>query len=246
MELSEQINEIIQNTKSLALDLEKDNKIQTLKQDFSNAAQKAVDHAAKYVIKAMPVPDAVKDILLDVKDALKTKDLKSVIETAVKSSVREGLEFVGLPQKNIQSIMDIRDAATKGGLITSLKNGVEIVANNFLKNNIVGQYVYDFFDKLKSYIMNKDFGKYLNKLVEKLNEKKQNFMKKCEEWYSAYKDMNLEYLNKISEQLDNNKYILKRYSDCEQENNIIQNMTSMINNKKAILTENQQRLCQVM
>lgn len=114
MDLSNQINEIIENTKSLALELEEDRRMITLKNDLSNAAEKTIDHAAKYVIKAMPVPDAVKDILLDIKDAIKTKDVKEVISTAVKSTVREGLEMMGLSTSSINSLMELKDIAKKG------------------------------------------------------------------------------------------------------------------------------------
>ena len=246
MDLSNQINEIIENTKNLALELEEDKRMITLKNDLSNAAAKSIDHAAKYVIKAMPVPDAVKDILLDIKDAIKTKDVSKVVSTAVKSTVREGLEILCLPTSSVTSLTELTDIAKKGGLITALKNGIEIVAENYLKNNIVGDYVYKFFDKLKNYIMNNDFGKSLNNFVKKLQDKKDKFLEKCEEWYGAYKNMNLEMMNNIAEELDNNKYVLSRYTDCVKENNVIQNMTLMVNNKNGVLTSNQKRLCQVI
>lgn len=246
MDLSNQINEIIENTKNLTLELDENKRMITLKNDLSNAAEKAVDHAAKYIIKAMPVPDAVKDILLDVKDSLKTKDLRQIIATAVKSSVREGLEMIGLSTSNINSLMELKDIAKKGGLMTALKNGVEIVAENYLKNNIVGDYVYTFFDKLKNYIMNNEFGKSLTSFVKKLDDKKDKFLQKCEDWYEAYKSGNITKLTTLANDLNKNDYVLNRYIDCKKENNIIQNMTSMLKNTNKLLTENQQRLCQVI
>ena len=246
MDLSNQINEIIENTKSLALELEEDRRMVTLKNDLSNAAEKTIDHAAKYVIKAMPVPDAVKDILLDIKDAIRTKDVSKVVSTAVNSTVREGLEMLGLSTSSINSLMELKDIAKKCGLITALKNGIEIVAENYLKNNIVGDYVYKFFDKLKNYIMNNEFGKSLDNFIKKLEEKKDKFLEKCEEWYNEYKNMNVEKMNSVASELDNNKYVLSRYTDCVKENNVIQNMTAMVNNKNSVLTTNQQRLCQVI
>lgn len=246
MDLSKQINEIIENTKSLALELEEDNRMTVLKKDLANAAEKAIDHASKYIIKAMPVPDAVKDILIDVKDAIKTKDIKQVVGTVIKSTVREGLEIIGMSSKSINSLIELKNVASKGGFVTALKNGVEIVAENYLKNNIVGDYVYDFFDKLKGYIMNKEFGKNLNNIINKMEQKKDKFIEKCEEWYDAYKNMNLEKLNGVASELNNNKYVLSRYLDCVKENNIIQNMTAMVNNKHEMLTSNQQRLCEVI
>ena len=246
MDISAQLNEIIENTKDLALTLEQDNRMTTLKSDLAKATQKAVDHAAKYVIKAMPVPDAVKDILTDMKDALKTKDIKKVIGTVVKSTVREGLEAIGISDESINSIVELKNIATKGGLITSIKNGIEIVAKNYLKDNIVGDYVYDFFDKLEGYVMNKEFSKNLNSIVNRLQDKKDEYLEKCESWYAAYKQMDLEKIKNIAGELKEDTYILSRYTDCIKENNIIQNMTAMINNRKEPLTLNQERLCQVV
>ena len=246
MDLSNQINEIIESTKNLALELEEDKRMVTLKNDLSNVAEKTIDHAAKYVIKAMPIPDAVKDVLLDIKDAIKTKDVGKVVETAVKSSVREGFEMLGVSASSINSLAELNDIAKKGGLITALKNGIEIVAENYLRNNIVGDYVYKFFDKLKEYIMNNEFGKNLNNFIKKLENKKEKFLQKCEEWYNAYKSMNVDKMNNVATELDNNKYILSRYTDCVKENNVIQNMTAMVNNKNGALTINQQRLCGVI
>ncbi len=246
MDLSNEINEIIQNTKELAIDLTKDSKLESLKQDLTNAVEKTVDHAAKYVIKAMPVPDAVKDILIDIKDAIKTKDVKEVISTAVKSTVREGLEMLGLSKKSINSLSELKDIAKKGGLVTAIKNGIEVVESNYLKNNIVGDYVYKFFDKLKNYIMNNEFMKYLNNLIDKLEQKKNEFLSKCEEWYNAYKNKDLDKVNELSQKLNANEYVLSRYSDCVKENNVIQNITAMVNSKKDVLTVNQRRLCEVI
>lgn len=246
MNLSEQINEIIESTKNLSLEIKEDNRMSILKNDLSTATEKAIDHAAKYIIKAMPVPDAIKDILIDVKDAIRTKDIKQIVNTVIKSTVREGLELIGLSDKSINSLSELKNVASKGGLITSLKNGIEIVERNYVKQNIVGDYVYDFFDKLKSYIMNKEFGKNLTGIIDKLEKKKDKFLQKCEEWYSAYKNMNLDKLNSLAHELDSNKYILSRYIECSKENSIIQNMTAMVNNKKEILSQNQQRLCQVI
>lgn len=246
MSISNQINDIIENTRELTLSLQEDERINVLQKDLSNVTEKAIDGASKYIIKSMPVPDAVKDVLVDVKDAMKTRDIKQIISTAIKSTVREGLEIIGLSSKNINSIMELKDVATKGGLVTALKNGIEIVASNYLKNNIVGEYVYDFFNKLKNYIMNKEFSKKINNLINKLQDKKDNFLQKCEEWYLAYKEKDIDGVYSIAQELKDNKYILSRYADCVKENNVIQNMTAMVTAKKDVLTPNQERLCQVV
>lgn len=110
----------------------------------------------------------------------------------------------------------------------------------------MANYVYKFFDNLKVFVQSKDFMKKINSMIKKLDEKKNDFMEKCEEWFKAYHNMDKDAMNKISESLNSNKYVLNRYSECVKENNIIQNMTKMINNNKGILSENQQRLVEVI
>ena len=145
------IEEIITRAKENVRDIELDNSIVAMKNDLSKASETALDKAANYIIKAMPVPDAIKDVLKDVKEAIKTKDLKNVVSTVVTSSIREGLEILGLSNESIKNVYKLKDVAMKGGLAQALKNGIEIIANNYLKNNIVGKYVYNFFDKLKNF-----------------------------------------------------------------------------------------------
>lgn len=246
MILSKQIVETLNNSKELALQLNVDNRLNLLKEDLGNVTERAIDSAAKYIIKAMPVPDAVKDILHDVKDALKTRDLKKILATAVKSTVREGFELIGLNANTIKSIMELKEVAVKGGYIMAIKNGIEIVANNYLKSNIVGEYVYNFFDKLKNYIMNNTFMKKINSLLEKMMSKKTTYMDVCNKWYEAYDNMDLTEINNIAQKLSDNRYILNRYEDCKKENSIIQNMTAMVNSKKASLSSMQQKLCEAM
>lgn len=246
MILSREITSTIENIKNNTLELDNNKQIKILKDDFSTVAMNVLDKAANYVIKAMPIPDAMKDILKDVKLAIKTKDLKEIVTTAVNSSVREGLEILGVPASTIKDIKSINMLANKGGFVMLLKNSVDIVSKNFLKNNLVGDFVHKFFDELKQYILSKEFVNKLNSMIDKLLKKKDAFLDKCEEWYNAYKDMDIKKMNLISEELENDKYSIKRYEECKKENSIIQNMTAMVNNKKGFLSAEQQRLCEAI
>ncbi len=240
------IDEIIDKIKNSALELDLDQRLDVLKGDLQSVSEKAIDKSMNYIIKSIPMPDAIRDVVKDVKEAIKTRQLREVIGTAVNSSVREGLEISGVSKDNINSLKDMKKFALKGGLIILLKNGIEIVENKFLKNNIVGEYVYNFFAKLKNYILSNEFLKKINSMVDKLTNKKDEYLEKCEDWYEAYSKMDIVKMNKISEELDSNSYITVRYEDCKRENNIIQNMTKMVNAKKGELSLEQQKLCEAM
>lgn len=240
------IDEMITNIKNNAMELDVDRRIDVLKSDLQSVSESALEKSMNYIIKSVPIPDAVRDVLKDVKDAIKTKQLKEIIGTAVNSSVREGLEISGLSKNNINTLKDVKNLALKGGLVILLKNGLEIVENKFLKNNIVSDYVYNFFAKLKNYILSNEFLKKINSMVDRLTNKKTEYLQKCEDWYDAYGKMDIEKMNKLSEELGTNRYITSRYEDCNRENNIIQNMTKMVNAKKGVLSLEQQKLCESM
>lgn len=245
MELSENITNVISETKNNLKEIDLKN-IEPMKDEMVRAVNKSVDKAADYIIKAMPIPDALKDILKDVKDAVKTRDFKNVLSTAVKSSIREGLELLGLSGKTIKDIYELKEIAIKGGLIQALKNGIEIVANNYLKNNIVGQYVYDFFYKLKNYILTNRFSEKITEFIDKLSIKKDGFLSKCGEWYDAYSKMDIDKMSTISKNLSRKSEVLTQYSECFKENQIIQNMTKMVQNKNQQLSQSQLQLCKTL
>jgi len=245
MEIIENLENTITKTKDEFREIELEN-IASMKNSITKATENAIDKAADYIIKAMPIPDALKDILKDVKNAIKTKDFKNVLSVAVKSSIREGLEILGLSSKNIKDIYYLKDIAIKGGLIPAIKNGIEIWANNYLKNNIVGKHVCDFFYKLKDYILTNRFTEKITEFIDKLSFKKEKFFTKCGEWYDAYSAMDIEKISKISKNLNRNSDVLEQYKECNKENQIIQNMTKMIQNKNQKLSEAQLQLCKTI
>ena len=104
--------------------------------EFSSLVTKVVDNSIGYIIKSLPINDSVKQVALDVKEAFKTGDFKNIVKTAVKSSIREGLEILKLPKNVISDISQISRVAFNGGLSSALAAGIDIISNKYLKNNI--------------------------------------------------------------------------------------------------------------
>ena len=50
---------------------------------FKDCVLKAVENAAGYVIKSMPVTDHVKDVLLDVKNSFRSKEITELLNSVV-------------------------------------------------------------------------------------------------------------------------------------------------------------------
>ncbi|MBR5227414.1 MAG: hypothetical protein IKV94_02110 [Clostridia bacterium] len=240
------LNQITSQAKEISLELNGNSRIATMTEQLSTGVGKAVDKAASYIIKSLPIPDCAKDILVDVKDALKTKDIKSIFSTAVKSSVREGLELLGLNKKSIKDIMNLKDIAAKGGLIFKIKNSIQIVANNFLKNNLTDNYVFKFFSSLKEFVQSGKFMDKLNGVLRKMLEKKDKFLEQIKKWYTSYENLDFESMTNIAQKLKRQNDVLELYPDCAKENSVIQNVTKMANNKNDKLSEIQLQLCNTL
>lgn len=208
---------------------------------FSDCISKALDNAANYVIKSMPVTDHVRDVLVDVKNSFKSKDLREILSAAVKSSVREGLEILGIDGKNVENIFDVNKIAKAGGLVPALKNVVEIAGNIFTKNNIVGDYVYKFFGGLSKYIQSSDFIQKVGGVIKRLLNRKDKFMENVNGWYKAYAESNEADLKFFTDEIKSSKDIIKKFEDCNKQSKIIDNITKASKTQK--LSDEQLQLC---
>lgn len=213
----------------------------TMVSTFSDCVAKTLDNAAGYVIKSMPVTDHIKDVLLDVKNSFKSKELIEILGTGVKSSVREGLEILGLERDNINNIMDLTNVAKSGGLVPVIKNVIEIGCKLFTKNNIVGNYVFKFFDVLSKYVQSGDFIKKLSGVINRLVKRKNKFMENVNGWYKAYVESDSANLKYFSDEIKSSKDIIKKFDDCKSQSQIIANLTNTLGTNK--LSPEQLQLC---
>lgn len=239
-------NNILNTAKNINKELELDKELTGIKNQLNRVLTNTLDKVATYTIKSMPIPDGFKDILYDIKDAFKTKDFKEIVGTAINSSVREGLEILGLDKSSIKNINEIKDIAKKGGLMYGLKAGIEIVAKKYLKNNLVGNYVYDFFNKLKDCPLTTEFINKFEGGINKITEAKEEFLSKCDEFKEAYENFDIEKISKAAKEVQKSFKNVKQDIECIRENKTIQNMFTLVNNKKEKLTDAQLQLCKMM
>ncbi len=235
------------NSKNLLknIDIEKDIElsIERNKSSFLDIAGNVVDKGANYVIKAMPVNDHIKDILLDVKSAFKTKDFKEILKTALNSSIREGLEILGAPKNILKDINNIKNVSIKGGFREGISAAIDIVTKKYLKNNLGLTFITDFLDKTKSFIFSKDFTNKIGSGISKLFEKVQKYKDKCKEWFKSYDSFDIDSMNSISSYLNRNKNKAWLDKECQNQNSTIQNMMELINVKNEKLTPIQMQIC---
>lgn len=246
MELLLDNNEILNTMKDIRKELELEKDLDGIKNQLGKVVTNTVDKVATYTIKAMPIPDGFKDVLYDVKEAFKTKDFKEIINTAVSSSVREGLEVLGLDKTQIKNIVEFKDVAQKGGLMYGIKAGIEIVAKKYLKNNLVGNYVYDFFNKLKDAPLSSTFTDKVEVSVNKIVDAKEEFLDKCNAFKEAYENFDMDRISALAKDVEKSFKNVKQDMECIRKNKTIQNIFTLVSNKKEKLTDAQLKLCNMM
>lgn len=240
------INEALNKCKNIVKNIDINNEIEPLKNNLLYSIFSGIQKTAKYIIKALPVPDSVKDILIDVNDSLKSFNLKTILKTAINSSVREGLEILGIDPKNVKSLMQLKEAAIKGGLQNNLKAVFEIISKEYLNKNLAGEEVHKFLEEIKNSMQSNFFVDNINMSINKIIKQKDAFKENINNWYEAYDKLDIEKMNKISSTLSRNKTIIKDDYQLEKENKVIQNMTKMVNNKCNKLSDVQLQLCQTL
>ena len=196
--------------------------------EYSNTVAKVVDNSIGYIIKALPVNENIKQIALDVKDAFKTGDFKEIVKTAVKSSIKEGLEILNLPKNVISDITKISKIAFSGGLSSALSAGIDIISKKYLKNNIFSSVLF----KIK-------IDNNINKLLEKNNK----FNDLCQKWYESYEKFDLFNMNSLCKSIKNMQKHIVNDKDCKVQSDIIENMTNLINTKNSKLSPIQMQIC---
>lgn len=226
------------------LTLEKD--LKDMKESFSKIIGNNFDKMVNYTIKAMPIPDSCKDILKDVKEAFKTKDFKTIVKTAINSSIREGLEILGLDKESLKNLKTVANTAMKGGVLEGIKAGVDIVAKKYLKNSISGSYVYEFFEQVKNIPFTKEFSEKINNTVNKIDKAKDEFLDMCKNFKEAYSSFDLDKMSELSEKIKEKAKEVKNDKQCIREASNIQNMNKLASLRNQKLTDAQLKLCNIM
>lgn len=250
MELLIEANSIKNNLQSL--DLLKTNDIGleinnlNMKSDFEKIIEGVIDKSADYIIKAMPVGQNIKDILIDIKKAFKTRDFKNVISTALNSSIREGLELLGTPISMAKDIIKLKDIAIKGGLKQAISAGIDIIAHKYIKGNLMGDIIMGFFNKMKDFVKNNAFATKLDLGIKKVMSKANDFKKICDEWYSAYNKFDFENINEIANKIKLKEKGLVLDIDSIKTSKTIQNITSLVNAKREKLSQTQLQMCETL
>ena len=225
------------NNLTKSLDINKETKL------FSKSVESIIEKGAVYVLKAMPIQENVRDILIDITKSLKTKKFSNIVQTAVTSSVREGLEFLETPISIIKDVKKVVDISKKGGLREALCSAIDITFNKYIKNNLLSDVIGEYRDDIKSFINSKEFDRQLSKATNLIEMKQQGIMGVIDNWKKCYEDSNINDLKLNFEKLKKSTKIINRVPDLKNEFNFINNVMEFVNNKQYKLTPIQLEFC---
>lgn len=242
----DRVNNFNSLIKNIEIDKTIDKDLYKNKENFGNIITNIIDKGGDYIIKALPVNESLKDVLIDVKGAFKTKDFKEIVKTALDSSIREGLELLKIPKNVISDITKIKDIAFKGGLRQALCAGIDIIIEKYTKNNLFANIIGDFVKQTKNFIFSNAFKLKLDSKINKVLDKTKDYGDLCKNWYEAYEKFDLDSINKLAEKINKKEKGIEFNKDNINENNIIQNITKLVNVKKEKLSPIQLQICNTL
>lgn len=211
--------------------------------EFGKVVEGVVLNGAQYVIKALPIQENVKDVLVDVAKVLKTKDFSKIVDTAITSSIKEGMEFLGIKSISKANVREVLDIAKKGGLRENLCATFDITFKPFIANNLFGDTISKFVDDVKTFLGGKSFDVAMNKAIDKIIAAKEKVKNVFNKWEEAYKNFNLKDVTEIFKSMSTfNKTINQDHLLTEQYNQI-KNIMDFVKINQCKLTDTQYNFC---
>lgn len=206
---------------------------------LTNIIKKGVD----YGTKALNFNESNQGIVQSVRELLKGKDLKKIVESSVNVSVQQGIENQKLDINELKQLGAFKELSLKGGLRFLLSAGVEVMFSKISKLNLFKPLIEKLVHNVKNFIMSNSFIQKLNTGIQKLIDKTKDFKAICQKWYDAYNEFDIAKLTQLASELETKKGKLAIDGDCMRQSNTIQNMTKLINNKKEKLSQLQLQIC---
>lgn len=237
------ILEELNNTKSLKLKNDLDLSVSQNLTDFKKVTENVINSGVDYAIKSLNLNNQSIGNLNEVKKSFKTKDFKEILSTAIDCSVKFGLEIAKTKFPILKTIDGLKDISIKGGAGTLISSAIDILSKKFLNGNLISDNIKKLFDNVKAFVKSNAFIQKLEQGINKIKDKVEKFKNLCTNWYKAYEKFDLKDINNIADSLNKLSNRVSNNTECLKENNIIQNMTALINNKMDKLSNTQIEVC---
>lgn len=237
VELSRVFNRKLNMNNELELNLF--NSKEDLNKILTNILKKGID----YSMKSLNISENNEGIIKVIKKIANSKELKDIIDSSVNISISQFLENKKDKSLKTGGLNEVKEATLKGGIRFLLTAGIEILFNKKLKLNLFKPIINSVLKRIKDFIISNSFIQKLNNAVNRVINKADEYLKVCKDWYKAYEEFDLKSMNDLAKQLENKKVKIQNNEICLKENNIIQNMTRLVNSKKDKLSNLQLQIC---
>ena len=237
------ILENIYNSKNLNLKNDLDLNVSASLTDFKKVAQSAINSGIDYAIKSLDCNSELKESLNEIKKSFKTKNSKEILDTAIDSSIKFGMEFAKQKFPILKTLDGIKAVTLKGGIGTLLSSAIDIISSKYLKGNLIGDTLNKFFDNLKGFVKSNAFIQKLEQGINKIKQQVNDFKGMCTNWYKAYENFDMKNINDIAKSIKSFSTKIVNNPECLREGNTIQNMTELINKKMDKLSQTQIEIC---
>lgn len=237
VELSRVFNRKLNMNNELELNLF--NSKEDLNKILTNILKKGID----YSMKSLNISENNEGIIKVIKKIANSKELKDIIDSSVNISISQFLENKKDKSLKTGGLNEVKEATLKGGIRFLLTAGIEILFNKKLKLNLFKPIINSVLKRIKDFIISNSFIQKLNNAVNRVINKADEYLKVCKDWYKAYEEFDLKSMNDLAKQLENKKIKIQNNEVCLKENNIIQNMTRLVNSKKDKLSNLQLQIC---
>ena len=212
--------------------------------DFVKIVADVVKNGITYAIKGLGDQKGdFSEAIESIKEIFNKKDYKKMISSAVEASVIQGLEFNKKGKNSLKDLNSFKDTAISGGLKFMISAGFDILVSKLFKGDIMLPIIQKISESLKGFLSSKSFLEKIQKGIDNIFDKAKEFKKYCQEWYNAYDKFDMEKMNEIANNLNAKKGKVQGDGECIRENEIIQNMTTLINNKRDKLSNMQLQIC---
>lgn len=237
------ILENLNNTKNLKLKNDLDLEVSQNLTDFKKVTENVIYSGVEYAIKSLELNDQTIESLNEIKKSFKTKDFKEILSTAIDCSVKFGLEVAKTKFPVLKTIDGLKNISVKGGAGTLISSAIDIFANKYLKGNLINDGINKFFDNIKNFVRSNAFIQKIEQGIKRIKDRVDKFKDMCSNWYQAYEKFDLNDINNIANAINKFSTRVSNNIECLKENNIIQNMTELINNKMDKLSKTQIEVC---
>lgn len=238
-------NNILELSNKRKINLDKNLELDVSKNilDFKKILSNVVSSGTDYVIKSLDCDSEKKRSLTKVKSLFKGVDFQNLLKTSLHASIKLGLEIAKAKFPILKTIDGLKHISLKGGLGEMVASSIDIIASKFLKGNLIDGKLKEFFQDLRGFFKSNLFAQKIEQRINRLKNKVEKFQNLCKNWYEAYEKFDVTQINQVAQDLKKSFPNVSNDQNCVKENQVIQNMTKLINQKMDKLTKTQWEIC---